>query len=257
MNTKWTCATAAVAGARHLRAARNGQDAVGAWLGADAAAVVVCDGCGSEVGSELGARLGVQLVLGALARRLGRGAAAADAELWRAVRAECGAALAALLETFAGDREAALRDGFLFTIVAAAVTRDEVAVWALGDGAYALGASSACVLGPFADNAPPYLAYDLLGEPRAAELVVVPGSCGSVVIATDGVVDLIGEDAPAPVLAAFSAPALARPDALRRHLALLARSGERIDWEARRVVRAPAPLQDDCAVAALRWELPS
>jgi hypothetical protein len=290
MNTKWQCATAAVTGARHQRDARNGQDAVGAWLGADAAAIVVCDGCSAGAGSELGARLGAQLVIGALARRLARGAAAGDEATWCGVRDEVGGALARVIEQCgaigACDREAALRESFLFTIVAAAVTRDEVAVWALGDGAYAtLGTSSpaeARVLGPFADNAPPYVAYDLLGEPRAADLRVVPASgCSGVVIATDGVADLIacadereagdagdddGDDDPhrrehraaaAAVLAGFATPALARPDALRRKLALLARRGETIDWDARRVVRVPAPLQDDCAVAALRWELAS
>jgi len=277
MNTNWKLTTAAVAGARHQRAARNGQDAVASWLGADAAAIVVCDGCSAGAGSEMGARLGAQLVTGALARRLAGGAAAGDEAMWRGVRAETVASLALLLERLGpalesgsgrsrlGDlREDALRDGFLFTIVAAAVTRDEVAVWALGDGAYALGTSSR-VLGPFADNAPPYLGYDLLGEPHEAHLCVVPASCGSVVIATDGVVDLIEagtehehpHDRAGRVLRTLAAPALARPDALRRHLALLARSGERIDWDARRVVRTPAPLQDDCAVASLRWELPS
>ncbi len=257
MDTNWNLATAAVTGARHLRAARNGQDAVAAWLGADAAAIVVCDGCGSGASSEVGARLGAQLVIGALARRLGTGAAAGDDALWRAVRADTVAALAQLIERFAPDaREDALRASFLFTIVAAAVTRDAAAVWALGDGAYTLG-GSARVLGPFADNAPPYLAYDLLGEPSAAHVRVAPASCGSVVIATDGVVDLVGDADAAPILTAFASPALARPDALRRHLAVLARGDERIDWDARRIVRAPAPLQDDCAIAALRWELPS
>ena len=279
MNTNWKLTTAAVAGARHQRAARNGQDAVASWLGADAAAIVVCDGCSAGAGSEMGARLGAQLVTGALARRLAGGAAAGDEAMWRGMRAETVASLALLLERLGPELESgngrtrlgavlenALRDGFLFTIVAAAVTRDEVAVWALGDGAYALGTSSR-VLGPFADNAPPYLAYDLLGEPHAAHLRVESASCGSVVIATDGVVDLIEagtareheseSDRTGQVLSALAAPALTRPDALRRHLALLARSGERIDWDARRVVRTPAPLQDDCAVASLRWELPS
>jgi hypothetical protein len=41
-------------------------------------------------------------------------------------------------------------------------------------------------------------------------------------------------------------------DALRRRLAILARPAERIDWAERRVVRAPAMLQDDCAIAMLR-----
>jgi hypothetical protein len=252
MNTKWQLATAAVTGARHLRAARNGQDAVSAWLGDDAAAVVVCDGCGSGASSELGALLGARLVMGALARRLARGAAAGDEATWRGVRDEVAGELAQVLERLGGDRDEALGDALLFTIVAAAVTRDEVAVWALGDGAYALiGASPRVrVLGPFADNAPPYLAYDLVGDAREARLEVVSAtSCTGVVVATDGASDL---SEPLEGLAA-----LMKPDALRRKLAVLARSDEQIDWDERRVVRTPAVLQDDCAVAALRWTVPS
>ena len=37
---------------------------------------------------------------------------------------------------------------------------------------------------------------------------------------------------------------------LRRELALLARGDERIDWARARVVRTPAVLQDDCAIAS-------
>jgi hypothetical protein len=119
-------------------------------------------------------------------------------------------------------------------------------VWAVGDGAYDL-AGAPHALGPFADNAPPYLAYDLLDDPRPAHLVVRP-RC-SVVVATDGVLDL---DASLASLGAFAAPRLAaHPDALRRQLAVLARAEPRIDWDARRVVREPAPLQDDCAIGVV------
>lgn len=61
---------AAVTGARHLRTARNGQDAVAVWIGEAQGAVVVCDGCGSGGSSEVGARLGAQLVVAVLAREL-------------------------------------------------------------------------------------------------------------------------------------------------------------------------------------------
>ena len=72
MNTI-SAASAAVTGARHLRAARNGQDAVATWLGDGAGAAVVCDGCGSGASSEVGARLGAQLVIAAIAARLAAG----------------------------------------------------------------------------------------------------------------------------------------------------------------------------------------
>lgn len=268
MNTISATASAAVViGARHLRAARNGQDAAAAWMGrlrsdgathgdalasaavdgGDAAVVVVCDGCGGAASSEVGARLGAQLVVRSLVAQLHAGARPGDETTWAAVRRDVARALARIVDELPGDRETAIHDQFLFTIVAAAVAAGEAAVWALGDGAYWLGGDTH-VLGPFADNQPPYLAYDLLGEPSPAHLEVAPAACKAIVIATDGAIEL-------PMgLAPLSSRRFAEhPDALRRHLAVLARVGERIDWTERCVVRTPALLQDDCAIGVLRW----
>jgi hypothetical protein len=131
----------------------------------------------------------------------------------------------------------------LFTIVAAAITDDGAAVWALGDGAYGCD-GNVRVLGPFADNAPPYLAYDLLGDPREAHFEALTAA-RRIVIATDGVEGLDHD------LAVFGAVSTGNPDALRRKLALFARGEERIAWGEGRVHRSPAVLQDDCAVAIL------
>ena len=72
---------------------------------------------------------------------------------------------------------------------------------------------------------------------------MLPAGARRIVIATDGAADL-GYD-----LAAFCAVTTANPDALRRRLAVLARGDERIAWGEGRVIRTPAALQDDCAVA--------
>jgi len=236
--------SAAVSGARHLRVARNGQDAAATWVGDGAGAIVVCDGCGSGASSEVGARLGAQLVIGAVAARLLRGER--PSALWSGVRAQVTAILGQLAEAMPGDRAAAIRDHLLFTIIAAAASGDEVCVWAIGDGGYAFG-DRVRVLGPFADNQPPYLAYDLLDMPAIAHLDATDASAGTVMVATDGAIELgVG-----PLI---DAAALAHPDGLRRRLAVRARGSERIDWDARRIVRTPAALQDDGAVAVLGWQ---
>ena len=240
--------SAAVSGARHLRVARNGQDAAATWVGDGAGAIVVCDGCGSGASSEVGARLGAQLVIGAVAARLRRGER--PSALWSGVRAQVVAVLGQLAEAMPGDRAAAIRDHFLFTIVAAAASGNEVCVWAIGDGGYAFG-DRVHVLGPFADNQPPYLAYDLLDMPAIAHLEATFARAGTVMVATDGAVDLgfgLG------LTALIDAATLTHPDGLRRRLAVLARGSERIDWDARRIVRTPAALQDDGAVAVLGWQ---
>jgi hypothetical protein len=243
MNTI-SIATATVTGARHLRTARNGQDAAASWSADGAAVVVVCDGCGSGASSEVGARLGAQLFARALGARLAGGARADSSATWDGARGDVARALADLLERLPGDRLQVIHDCLLFTIVAAAVTPEAAAVWALGDGAFSIG-STTHVLGPFENNQPPYLAYDLLADARPARFEIAPPGTTTLVVATDGVCDLEVD------VAGFAN--LVAPDALRRKLALFARSEERIDWDARRVVRTPASLQDDCAVGVLRW----
>ncbi|HZJ63240.1 MAG TPA: protein phosphatase 2C domain-containing protein [Kofleriaceae bacterium] len=238
---------AAVSGARHLRMARNGQDAVATWTGDGAGAIVVCDGCSAGHSSEVGARLGAQLVIAAVTARL-RGGESPGA-LWAGVRAQVAAVLGQLAEAMPGDRAAAIREHFLFTIVAAVAAGGEASVWAIGDGAYAFG-DRMRELGPFTDNQPPYLAYDLLGMPQPARLETIAARAGSVMVATDGAAEL----GLAELAGLVDEAMLAHADGLRRRLTVLARGGERVDWEARRVVRTPAALQDDGAIAVLRWQ---
>lgn len=139
-----------------------------------------------------------------------------------------------------------IHEHLLFTVVAAAVAQETAAVWAIGDGAYAIAARTR-TLGPFPDNQPPYLAYDLLDMAQQAHVETIDASGGgAIVVSTDGVAEL-GLD----VLSIERC--LAHPDALRRRLTVLARGSETIEWDARRVVRTPALLQDDGAAAILAW----
>jgi hypothetical protein len=265
-NSKLRVAAASVIGARHQRAGRNGQDAVFAVCGGDLAVAVVCDGCSSGASSEVGARLGARWFAERVAHALAAGDPI-DRATFEAARRDLASRLAALangdgnkvhktplatssdhstvegrLQNAPSIDVAAVHELLLFTIVAAAVTRDGAAVWALGDGAYGFD-GTVRVLGPFADNAPPYLAYDLLGDPREASFEALPATARRIVIATDGV-EAFDYD-----LAVFGAVSTANPDALRRRLTMFARGDERVAWSEGRVVRTPAVLQDDCAVA--------
>jgi len=255
--------TATVTGARHLRVARNGQDAAVAAAGASPSgagwtAAVVCDGCSAGASSEVGARLGAALALASLVRRLAVGDPVGP-DLWAGVRREVIEALAALVDRMGEDRVQIVVDHFLFTIVAAAATRERAEVWAIGDGAYAFGGHthrlgpfadnqppSTHQLGPFADNQPPYLGYALLGDEPPAHVEAAPAGTRTIAIGTDGALELAGG------LARFTEPRyLQHADRARRELAVLARGREVIEWDARRVVRT-AELHDDCAIAVVR-----
>jgi len=237
-------AAAAVAGARHLRTGRNGQDAAAAWASGEAGAVVVCDGCSAGAASEVGAKLAARIALAAIVQSLMSNVAPAD--LWDIVRGRLLVTLQHLvMQLPEAERDRAVEDQFLFTIVAGARRGDEVAVWAVGDGGYQIGERGR-VLGPFADNQPPYLGYELLGARVADHRELATADGGALVVGSDGACEL--------GLARFAQPRFVdQPDALRRELARCARTSERIDWDARRVERVPAALQDDGAVAVLRW----
>jgi hypothetical protein len=236
--------TATVTGARHLRAARNGQDAAVAAAGAGWTAAVVCDGCSAGASSEVGARLGAALVLAAIVRRLAAEEPVGP-DLWAGVRRDVIDALAVVADRMGDDRVRAVVDHFLFTIVAVAATHERAEVWAIGDGTYAFGDASR-QLGPFADNQPPYLGYALLGDDPPAHVEAAPAGTRTIAIGTDGALELDGG------LARFTeARYLEHADRARRELAVLARGREVIEWDARRVVRT-AELHDDCAIAVVR-----
>jgi hypothetical protein len=226
---------------------RNNQDAFG-WrrLAGDAGiAAFVCDGCSAGRWSEVGARLGVRLALRSLERRQAALLALEHLALDEARAAVPGVLsglrddvlddLAGLAEALGGDRAETVRDLFLFTMLGAVVTRSFAAVFSLGDGVWAIDGALRR-LGPFADNAPPYLGHALLaGEgatpPFSVEAFVPTRELSSILIASDGASDLAaaatelvpGRDEPVGPLSQFwdDDRYLRNPDAIRRRLALI------------------------------------
>lgn len=239
-------AAGSVAGRAHRKLCRPNQDAVAWQRFGGGAVLVVCDGCGGAARSEVGAALGARLWTQALIGRLERGAAA-DEELFGGGGADVLARLGELAEAM-GSPAAAVIEHFMFTTVAAVVTPARVAVYAVGDGVFSLG-EAVHVIGPFPDNQPPYLAQALLGQPaRASIWFADPREIDRVAVATDGagaLVDGIG--------ALASDVVFRNPAALTRRLSLLAEDAVEIDWDARRVDRRPAQLDDDTTIAMARW----
>lgn len=246
MNTE--VATGSVAGRTHRRLSRPNQDAV-SWVRTRGGVVlVVCDGCGGAPRSEVGAALGARLWSRALGDRLDAGAAA-DAALFEAAGADVIAHLSLLAAAMAADPTAVVVDHFMFTSLAAVITPDAIAVHAIGDGVVVIG-EEVSVIGPFPENQPPYLAQALVGSrPTGKTWIADPREIDRVAIASDGAGAL-------PCLGELAADIVFRnPAALTRKLALLAEDQVEIDWDARRVVRTPALLDDDTTIAMARWSL--
>jgi hypothetical protein len=248
--SSWQVASAVVRGREHERLGLACQDAA-AWVrGPGFLVATVCDGCGSGGRSEVGAALAARLFTAAVARARGRGAGADAA--WRVGVAAVTRHLRVLAAAMGADRREVVVDHFLFTIVSAVVTGETIAVFALGDGVIAVG-ERVVRLGPFADDQPPYLGYRLLGLPvePTYEASFPAAGVDTVMVASDGLADYADLDPDG--LAPLSAPAHFRnPDALRRHLALAARTDTCIDWDRQRIDRVPGRLGDDTAVVVVK-----
>jgi hypothetical protein len=253
-------AAGSVAGWVHRRVGRPNQDAARVLRTDAGVAIAVCDGCGSGSRSEIGATIGARVWTQVVSARLAAGGAltAADFDAMAAAVLE---RLAAIAATMGGDLAEVTREHFLFTSLVAAITDEQVAVAAIGDGVIALG-DVVHVLGPFENNAPPYLTEAWFGPPRVMSTWTRSrADIDRIILATDGALPLLGgRDARpgAPTLADLAAveAIYKNPYALERRLRLLADDGLEIDWEAHRTHRRAAYLDDDTTAVIVRWSRP-
>ncbi|EAU63246.1 protein phosphatase 2C domain-containing protein [Stigmatella aurantiaca] len=261
MFSPFEAATASVVGREHTRSGRNNQDALFLHTSGTALAAVVADGCGSGAHSEVGAQLGARCVAQAALAVLGRGLPVGAPGFLPAVRAEVLGFLSSLTGQLGGTL---LAEHLLFTVVGAVVTPEQTLVFSAGDGVWALN-GEVHALGPFPNNAPPYLAYGLLSPgavPLECQALVRTEEVSSLLLGTDGAADLPSlaearvperEEAVGPFSQYWTEDRyFQNPDALRRRLALLGRESVRADFTARRLVRTAGLLADDTTLVVLR-----
>lgn len=263
-----------VPGRAHLQAGRGNQDAIAWRQTPEAIVAVVADGCSSGAHCEVGAQLTVRLLVEALHAQISAGIwpdppeGAFDEQECRAImsglleaaRQQTLGSLQALISAFGSAAHQAVIDLLLCTAIGLVITPHLALVFALGDGLVVVN-GEATRLGPYAGNAPPYLAYGLLvGTPETHPQALRLGICsllpssalGSILIGTDGVLDL-AHAAPSTLpgtservgsLAQFWTEDryMARPDAIRRRLALVNRQ----------VAGSHGLLQDDTSLVVLR-----
>ncbi|HUH05017.1 MAG TPA: protein phosphatase 2C domain-containing protein [Kofleriaceae bacterium] len=255
-----------VTGTLHRKAGKPLQDAFGWRRGPRSLVAVVCDGCGSSPHSEVGARLGTRLFCEAIGARLDAGLAVDDPILWQRVRAEVLAELGRLATAMGGAWIDAIADHFLFTVMGAAVTESSTAIIGAGDGVYAIN-GEVCVLEAGPENRPAYVGYGLLDPGGAdSELAIhavrPTADIDSILLGTDGVTDILssehravpGRDQHVGAISRFWCDdfLFANRDGVRRRLAVLARDHQTLDWDQRRVDRAPGLLRDDTTIVVLR-----
>ncbi|MFH1098781.1 MAG: protein phosphatase 2C domain-containing protein [Candidatus Uhrbacteria bacterium] len=273
-----------VAGRDHVAAGRNNQDAF-AWYQDDQCAIaVVCDGCGESLQSELGARLIADMVVRSLRKCLRepvirsgnlhmlenivRSPPVLPEEydlVLRLTRDDVRNALHYVARAIGTKQFERFPMSFLATVVGVCMTRDGTVVFSCGDGVYAANGRIATI-GPYPDNAPPYLAYGMLGEfPDYRSAVTIHAALGtdevqSILLGTDGVSDLIaaadrtlpGKDEFVGPLAQFWTDDryFRNPDMIRRRLTIINRDAARVEDGA--LVREPGLLRDDTTIVVIR-----
>jgi hypothetical protein len=200
MDTKWEIAGGSGIGCAHVAAGRNNQDAFCWASDSDWVIAVVCDGCGSAPRSEVGAHIGSRLVVQAAGRWLRSGLD--GSQMLEQVRQDVLASLRLLARDMSIDQASfsqTVADHFLFTVVGVVITAREATTFSLGDGLVVINGERS-QLGPFPNNAPPYLGYALLpcAPARATSeglsfnihRSVAASEVHSLVLGTDGAVDL-------------------------------------------------------------------
>lgn len=256
-----------VCGTEHRRTGRGCQDAF-AWQRVDGCLLAtVADGCGSGRYSEVGAILGVRLWTAALAdlmRESGTLFAAGDvdapqlvralrADIWPQARARVAERLSGLARGMGGSVADNVRSHLLFTLVGALVTPAHTVVYSLGDGVYGIN-GGLVEIGPFPENRPPYLSYDVVEERPVWPVVVnacwASDAVQSVILATDGLAPLLAEPT---LVQEFARPRYVRNrDAVRRRLSVLNRERRTIFWDERRVLKESGRFADDVALIILQ-----
>jgi len=280
----WQFAGGSIQGRHHRTTGRNNQDAL-CWMRAGSNAghnfvAVVCDGCGSGEHSETGAQIGARLVTQAIVRALNESEASEDnenqdvADILEQARGEVLNRVLDVAQAMGENLTQTLCKYFLFTVVGVFITQSQAVFFSLGDGLMFVNGEKIS-LGPFPNNAPPYLAYGLMKTMLTQDCptplqfqinrVLPVEELQSFLIGTDGVQDLMDaadKKLPGKEQTIGSIDALwqqdrffANPDLVRRHLAGINRdvTGRDSFHTTRRVVHGLLP--DDTTLIVGRRQI--
>jgi hypothetical protein len=222
LSKAFVAAAGSVTGRDHRRAERDGQDGYAVVVTDDVVAVVVTDGCSSGRASEIGARVGAAWLAALIEQRFrSLGATHAASVVVRELLGRL-EVLARSLDATGEVKAARVDEALLFGFLAVVVTPETTIVFGIGDG-IVLADGELTVLDPGPQNAPPYVAYSLLGarlEPRI-HFVAPTAQVDLLAVATDGLIPL------GSALADLAAdPRYARnPSLLRKRLVVLSDRG--------------------------------
>lgn len=247
------CAGANIPGTDHTLPGqpmwKNCQDSYFIKSGGDIVVGLITDGCGSgkqsEIGAQIGAKVFGQKLFALATRNLNQGKS--EFTRWAEVKMHTLGVLQSLASQIDDSMTQALND-LLYATVGFLVTPENTYVFHCGDGSYAVN-EEITKLGPFENNAPPYLAYALTdGHSTRSYLALTKyktEDVQSLCVTSDGV-DYI-KDFQFVLKTWLSEDIVFKnPDVLRRRLAVMNAES------AKDGVLRGGPLKDDTSCVILR-----
>lgn len=258
-----------VRGYDHAHSGKNNQDSY-CWLTHSGVTVaVVTDGCGSSKSraSEAGAIIGARIIAARLLEQAVRypHGDISDPYFWERNRQDVLAILRTLALAMGGSYTETVKDHFLFSVIGTLITPLYAVFFSIGDGVIVIN-DETLLIGPFPDNQPPYLGYDLLDPSQVPEQdfrfqlqrVMPAESLRSFLIGVDGAATLItaeGKMMPgqSQVVGSISQfwledRVFTNPTFISRRLAQINRSVRLIDWQQQKLRDEVGLLPDDTTV---------
>lgn len=258
-----------VTGSRHRMSGRNNQDGLSIATSDDTICAVVCDGCSSSSESEVGARMASRFIACAALKLMTEGSFRKGSEMLPSLEEAALDFLRKFADSFS-EKEKAIDDMLLFTIMGTIISDSFATIFSIGDGAYSLNGKTTII---DENNSPSYLGYRIIPGAYAVEesdiRFVVREELEtefvrSILIASDGAADIEAK-AEQPFLIPGSSGMVGRlsqfeseerylknPVLVQRRLNQLAASRLEIDWGKQRIMRSEGILSDDTSVILVR-----
>lgn len=272
MRETFEVAAGTVIGKLHTASGRNNQDFFSTIHTDDFLIGVVSDGCGSEPDSEVGSKLGCQMLAEIISRRMdlfqNSGLKITEIltpKFWDNTEEE----LCSRLKHLSGMLgKNAVANFFLFTLVGFVMAKTESLFFSLGDGIIIIN-GEITIIGPFPENAPPYLGYNILATDQikqknkvTVQKIIDTQSIESILVGTDGVEHLIkAENEKIPGKDEFAGPIsqfwtekcfFENPDMARRRLTIINRTYIKLNRDKDALIREYGHLPDDTTLIVVR-----
>jgi len=227
---------------------KNNQDAWYIYQSDHITIGIIADGCGSGKKNEVGANLGVQLFGEILKTEAERSLQHGQLSFnkWERSKISFLGKISTLASCMGPSLSEVVEHFFAFSLVGFIIMPETTSIFHCGDGCYSVN-DELTTIGPYPGNAPPYIAYNILGdtEPKFEITDIPTSSIENISVGSDGV-DYIPDFEMTLEQWIGTDSVFENPDILRRKLALIGKEF------LRGKIIVPGPLKDDTTLVIAR-----